>query len=466
MVLRGLSGLKWAAGAVACLCLSGAAIGAETDSAILERLKALEQKNSELESKLSNVQRSQSSRTEVDKAIAKAEATLGSVVTNSDPHGRALRIGGTLAVSYQYNFNQPDNQNNNLRAYDRDSNGFNVHEAELNFDRLPTKSGEAGFRVDLAYGTDASKYAATHNNAGGDSSINLQQAYISYIAPVGNGLTIDAGKFVTWSGAEVIEANSNINFSRSLLYTYAIPTTHTGARMTYEALKDKWTLGLGVNNGWDNIQDQNDGKSVVLMSDLKIGKKFQWQINGSVGTEGATDERTVLRSFIDAGNSVDPTALDFTYPGLGAAQVGKIWDGNDGGDPRGLVDWTMTFTPTEELTLAFNGDIGFESANTWWGGAFYVKWQFAKNWYIANRIEYFSDEAGARTGRAQALWENTLTLDWKLSEPLHMRFEYRHDGSNIDSFADTRGVSNAPVRQNLQNADRQDTVLVGWLYSF
>ena len=33
----------------------------------------------------------------------------------------------------------------------------------------------------------------------------MQQAYVSVRAPLGSGLTIDAGKFVTPAGAEVIE---------------------------------------------------------------------------------------------------------------------------------------------------------------------------------------------------------------------------------------------------------------------
>ena len=72
-----------------------------------------------------------------------------------------------------------------------------------------------------------------------------------------------------------------------------------------------------------------------------------------------------------------------------------------------------------------------------------------------------------RTGRRQDLWETTVTADWALSEPLHLRFEYRHDQSNVNVFSDTKGVGNGGV--NLAKpfrSDSQDTFMLQWLYKF
>ena len=44
--------------------------------------------------------------------------------------------------------------------------------------------------------------------------VNVQQAYISYLAPVGKGLTLDFGKFVTPVGFEPTESKDNNNYSR------------------------------------------------------------------------------------------------------------------------------------------------------------------------------------------------------------------------------------------------------------
>ncbi len=45
-------------------------------------------------------------------------------------------------------------------------------------------------------------------------------------------MQIDAGKFVTPIGAEVIESQDNWNYTRSTLFGYAIPFYHTGLRAT------------------------------------------------------------------------------------------------------------------------------------------------------------------------------------------------------------------------------------------
>jgi hypothetical protein len=57
---------------------------------------------------------------------------------------------------------------------------------------------------------------------------DIEQSYLSYLAPMGRGLQIDVGKFVTQHGAEVIEAKDNWNYSRSLLFALAIPYYHMG----------------------------------------------------------------------------------------------------------------------------------------------------------------------------------------------------------------------------------------------
>ena len=59
---------------------------------------------------------------------------------------------------------------------------------------------------------------------------NIEEAFGSYLAPVGKGLQIDVGKFVTNAGAEVIEAKDDWNYSRSLLFQLAIPLYHSGVR--------------------------------------------------------------------------------------------------------------------------------------------------------------------------------------------------------------------------------------------
>ncbi|MGD0088815.1 MAG: outer membrane beta-barrel protein [Planctomycetota bacterium] len=485
---------------VLAVLLLGSVMAAEGDMAdVLARLKALEEKNKafeeknkELEQKLKQAEARIGSGQALDKAVAAANQKMCEVVTAPDPKGRPLIIGGYFDISYEFNANRPDNQRNNLRSFDTDSNGFNVHLAELNFSRLPTEPGQAGFRVDLALGTDQRVFTpqdSTANPAERNSQfkdIGLKQAFLEYIVPAGNGITMDFGEFVTMHGAEVIEAADNINASRSFLFGMAIPFTHTGVRASYDVFtgnakengSGKWNVMGAAVNGWDNIQDQNNAKTFGLSSNWQATKWFNWTVNTMYGDEQYGDERARLAAATApdtligdqgdyAGALNDPTA-----PGIDS-QLGTYWRSHDQGG-RFLVDTTFTMTPWAKWTFAVNGDYAYEGCvpnynsplanRRWYGVAGYTKYQFAKKWYIANRTEYFNDPQGVRSGRREALWETTLTFDWALSDPFHMRFEYRHDSSDVNAFSDDKGFGADPT--NPFHADHQDTFMLQWLYKF
>jgi len=91
----------------------------------------------------------------------------------------------------------------------------------------------------------------------------LQQAYLTAVVPVGNGLTADVGKFVTHMGYEVIESKDNWNYSRSLLFAWAIPYFRTGLRLTYP-FTDNLSVAVHVVNGWNSLVDNNARKSLGL----------------------------------------------------------------------------------------------------------------------------------------------------------------------------------------------------------
>jgi hypothetical protein len=486
---------------LACLGLGTLAFGGDAGSAdikaVLARVQALEEKNKQLEDKLKAAQAVGPATANVDKAVASSAATLSSVVTTADPHCRPLVIGGYLDATYQYNFNRPENQTNNQRIFDNDSNGFNMHLAELTFQRLPTDPGQAGFRIDTAFGTDARVFASQDTQGTGRGNqfevVDLKQAYIEYIAGVGcgNGVTIDMGKFVTWAGAEVIEASDNMNASRSFLFGDAIPFTHTGLRATYTPFKDKWTIGAGVVNSWDFIQNPMNSPTAIWYSSYTPLKWLTWQLDGTIGNELFIDERQRFADATSAATFANPNApeldpTDPNTPGAKSTVLGKKFDPRNSNQPRALVDTVITFAnlsgPFEKFTFVLNADYATEGQapnelpgvttvhkwRNWYGGAVYAKYQATKNWYIAGRYEYFNDPQGVRTGFRQALQSATITADWALSDPLHIRFEYRHDMSNIQSFSTQRDINSVDFATQAHPFDRkyQDTIMMQWLYKF
>ena len=489
MVQRGI--MKLAFLTLASLGFSIASFAGEADlmKQLMDRVNALESKNAELERRANATQ---STNQAVDEAIRKAEDTQAALNVTSS---RAITIGGYFDTSFQYNFNQPKNQNNNLRGFDTDSNGFNVHLAELTFDSLPKKPGEAGFRMDIAYGTDVRYIAALDRitlaaeRTNDFISTDLKQAYIEYIIPVGGcgscgtgkGIKLDMGKFVTWAGYETIEAADNINSSRSFLFTYAIPLTHTGMRATYDVFTNcnKWTVGAGVSNGWDNIQDQNRGKTLALFSDWTPTKWFQMVNTGMAGVEENVDNRIAFLTNVAGGaDPTDPTTPGFQQLHKGDTFLGGL-DGNRTSQfytskdkrTRFLLDTSLIFKPfcDDSLTLVLNGDIASEGGKKWYGAAGYAKYQFAKKWYAALRAEYFNDVDGARTGIRQALAEATITLNYNFTDALQSRLEVRHDKSNKGVFDNGKAGTfdaNGPNLNSPFGSKSQTTVMYSWLYKF
>src|SRR3989440_9708567 len=141
------------------------------------------------------------------------------------------------------------------RVFDTEPNSFNLHQAPLIIDYQP-KEGFGGL-VNLTAGRDARVTAAAGETTG---NFDLTQAFVQYAH---GPLTIIGGKFVTLAGTEVINSTLDVNYSRSILFGYAIPFSHTGARLTYAA-SDQVTVIVGVNNGWDQLQDANKQKTAEL----------------------------------------------------------------------------------------------------------------------------------------------------------------------------------------------------------
>jgi len=347
---------------------------------------------------------------------------------------KSIKPSFYVDTSYGYNFNNPRSGNNSLRIFDTDHNDFNIHLFQLAFKKTPTTEGGIadliGFGVKLDFGEDADIIGAS-GLGDPDDEFDLQEAYIHVLAPLGNGLDIYAGKYVTLAGSEVIESKDNFNFSRSFLFGFAIPFTHTGVRLHYPVGALDFILGL--NNGWDNVDDNNDGKTIESRVGLTLGML-------SLGVVG---------------------------------YFGPEQDGVDS-DWRELIDVVATLTPIENLILQVNLDFAWEQGVTnadlglddegvfWWGIAGYVVYDINDMFRLALRGEYFDDSDGFRTGTEQQLFEITPTLSIKpfcnkgMLDNLLVRFEYRFDRSDEDSFEDDDG--------NFE--DTQHTIATELIYYF
>ena len=331
---------------------------------------------------------------------------------------RDVEVSGLVDGYYSYNFNRPDAGVNNARAFDAYDNSFSLNLAKITLEKKNDLANPLGFKVDLGFGPTVDIVNGP-GPYGGQQIKNLLQAYLSYVAPIGNGLTVDFGKFATPAGAEVIETKDNYNYSRGLLFTYG-PYYHLGFRSKY-TFNDKVAVTGFLLNGWDIHTDNNHGK-----------------------TYGASVTLTPTSRL----------AITQTYLG-GPEQVG------DSRQWRNFSDTVLSYVATDKLTFLANFDYGTDKLISgqkghWTAFAAYMKYAFNNRFAFSPRFEIFDDHDGFRTGLPQSIKEFTLTQEVKLVNNLITRFEFRRDWSDANFF-------NKSVGELVRS---QNTLLIGLMYSF
>jgi hypothetical protein len=344
------------------------------------------------------------------------------------PWSSKITMRGLVSASYGYNFNDPASRTNTLRVFDQKDRSFTLDEAELVVQRDASAPGEVGFRMEILTGTVMPRVTAS-SGLFGNTNIDLPQAFVRYVAPLGSGLSVDAGKFATIAGYEVVDGPDgwNDNASRSFLCGYAMPFTHTGLRMGY-GISDIVSATLLVANGWDNAVDNNNASTV--------------------GAQIALSPTAGVKVFVN---------------GLYGAERGP-------GDMRSLADLVASWAVTERFTLAINGDYGSDRNGagpdedaTWSGGALFLRYGISEHFALSLRGEQFSDPDGFRTGTKQTLQSVTLTPEFRPSPGFVLRADLRCDFSDTEVFE--KGDS-FEAGSTTPSVKQQPTVLLQALFVF
>ena len=340
--------------------------------------------------------------------VAALAATAGAQEPSPSPEPPKIDVTGFVDVYYGYNFNGVDPV---MRTFDVQHNAFSLSLAEVAFAKAVTPESRVGFRVDLDFGKTADLVAAYEPESDGKEIYkHIQQAYASLLT---GKVTWDVGKFVTPIGAEVIESQDNWNYTRGVLFGYAIPFYHVGVRAAVP-VGDKLTLTGFLLNGWNNGSELNGAKTFALNATLKPSSSLTWYLN-YMGGEEVED-----------------------------------------GDVRHLLDTTLSLALNDKLSLMGNFDYGKEGDVEWWGVAAYAKLQATPSWAIVGRYEYVDDSEGGFMTLGTKGQSITVTSDHLIAGALKARLEYRTDFADEDVFPKDDG--------SLKGS--QTTLTVGLVVSF
>jgi hypothetical protein len=330
------------------------------------------------------------------------------------PWYEAITLGVFLESTYTENSNHPDSSTNQFRVFDTVAGSIRLDVAEVVVQRKASASGETGFRIDALAGSSIPHVTAASglfrdDATGKAGDFDLLQSFATWVAPLGRGLKLDAGKFTTHMGYEVVDGPDgyNDNVSRSFLYGWAVPISHVGLRATYP-VTDSFSMQAVVVSGWDDATDNNGKKSV-----------------------GAQLLYTPIPAVTVAVN----------------VMTGPEKPQNDS-DRRDSLDTWASWKVSGRWSFAVNADYGTEDGDetggggVWWGGvAGYARVTLHERFAVSVRAEFFRDPDGERTGTKQTLREVTITPEWKPAKGVAVRGEVRHDWSDAPVFEQHGGTS-------------------------
>jgi hypothetical protein len=379
---------------------------------VQEQLRLMEQRMAEMEDRL----QATSEELHTAKAVVDQQQGLLSdagLVDESDTGIRSgvsnflemIDVSGVIAASYNHRIVDSDNNgdliNGNLLFRHPDADTFALDQFWLVMDKPVNEESRGGFHVEFVTGQTAGPY--------GGESVNepyMYSGYVSYLAPIGDGVQIDAGRLVTPFGAEVLQTNGNFNITQGNVYALQ-PITHTGVSFS-TPITDEVSAIFGIVN--------------EVYSDTFTSSTVDKAYYGQVAYAG--DSYGVNVGFI-TGN--DTAGVGGT--GCAGADCAVT-----------VVDVVLTADPTDELSLWANFDYVNNSGDDWaangqaWGIAGAGRYAVTEKTGLSTRIEYVeADEDFAGTADDVELFSLTGTADHSLTDNLVVRGEVRWDHSFEDN---------------------------------
>src|SRR5258707_1932131 len=237
----------------------------------------------------------------------------------SPPAAAKLQYNGVVDSSYPLDFKHPANP-----LFRSRSTAFKVDELDLNMGgagvkKLASENSRWGMELAVQTGKDSENFgfsATAPQVSGSDWLRHFALADVSYLAPVGKGLTLQAGLFNSLIGYDSLYAKDNFTYTRHWGGDYT-PYLMFGVNASYPFSKKITGTAFIINDYW-HLADPNSVPS--------FGGQFAY-----LPTQHVTFKQTLLY-----GPHQSDTALE-------------LW--------RFFSD-TITEWKRERLTIAFEDQVG------------------------------------------------------------------------------------------------------------
>lgn len=372
----------------------------------------------------------------VAQTLTPAEEAARDRVQEKEENKSRFAISGWVESGFTGNFDSPKDNQNFGRLLDDRSNELVLNQAVINFERaLDSERGfDWGFKLQLLFGTDArylhSLGTRYHQAGTGQYQGDVPEVFLNLHLPVltDGGVDVTLGKFVTLSGVETVDPNPNAFYSHTYIFSFGVPTNHTGALFNLHANK-ALDLIAGVTRGVNtSIEDNNNAPA--------FHGGFNWKIN---------DERVVLFGSTHIGPESTDNDTDIRYVNdialtwkvtdklTSITEVNYVQDEEANADAYGAAQY-LTYAFNDAISASIRGEV----------------WRDDEGFYVgqyANPLDSFRSSSGQSTidprsiaGARTTYCALTIGLDFKLPMPkplagLRIRPELRVDRSLNDKKA-------------------------------
>ncbi len=312
----------------------------------------------------------------------------------------AWQFGGFVDVGRLFSSTSPSNHLFRNRGTTPRVDKWDLNMTGAYLKKAPSESSRAGVELTAQEGRDSEifGFSATAPKIGGaDWLLHFGPTNVSYLAPVGKGLTVQGGIFASLIGYDGLYAKDNLTYTRPWTGDYT-PYLMLGVNASYPVSSRLTATGFVLNGYW-HLADANNVPS--------FGGQLAYK---------ATDRVTVKETVLYGPHQTD-TAL-------------RYW--------RFFSD-SIVERKTGRVTAACEYQIGTEDVAAagdplalWMAAQAPVKWSVGGLWSVIVRPEFAWDRDGRWIGAEQSVKAFTSTVEYR--RPLRqaqaiLKLEYRVDDS-------------------------------------
>lgn len=325
------------------------------------------------------------------------------------------QYGGFVDVAYPLNFNHPANRLFRSRgtAFRTDSVWLNM--AGFYARKRPSEDSRWGVELTVHAGKDAEffGFSATAPNIAGYKFLRqLGPTNVSYLAPVGKGLTLQAGIFSSLIGYDSLYAKDNLNYTRPWGADYT-PYLMMGANASYP-FTEKLTGTFFLVNGYWHLARANSAPTAGGQLAYKVTPRVTLKETILFGPHQRNTAFEFWRFLTDT--IVERRTEKFVWASEYIFSTERV---DAAGKPRALMmSWQMP-----------------------------ARWVLNDRWSLSFRSEVFWDRDGRWTLARQTVKALTTTLEYRIPcrwTTSIFRLEHRFDDSRGTDGGFFRGAELSP----------------------